>query len=326
MLRRMKKPTTRREAPTLLGLLAMLTLDCRTVERNSQPLSASVSPATVSSAVADSALGSKGYEFTQDWFSERLDVWQKHILPLRDRPLSYLEIGVFEGRSALWMLDNVLTHAQSRLTAVDVFDGELKARWLRNVERSGAASKVTTIVGPSQVELRKLPLDSFDIVYVDGSHTAEDVLADAVLAFAVLKQGGLLVFDDYGWSGYPGPHDPPTPEELRPQAALDGFITAYRNSLELVHHSYQLLLRKKANPCAHYEGCSPIGRYRYLWWPRKLELSENGTSVALSVGETDLLERLLRTRPAGSIEFRPDSRLKADRGFAALAKRLELTR
>ena len=32
--------------------------------------------------------------------------------------------------------------------------------------------------------------DSFDIVYVDGSHEPKDVLADAVLAFMLLRPGG----------------------------------------------------------------------------------------------------------------------------------------
>ena len=36
-------------------------------------------------------------------------------------------------------------------------------------------------------------------VYVDGSHHARDVLQDAVLAWGLLRPGGYMIFDDYGW-------------------------------------------------------------------------------------------------------------------------------
>ena len=37
---------------------------------------------------------------------------------------------------------------------------------------------------------------SFDFIYVDASHRAPDVLLDAVLAFQLLRIGGLIIFDD----------------------------------------------------------------------------------------------------------------------------------
>ena len=42
-----------------------------------------------------------------------------------------------------------------------VSSNALKARYLSNLERSGFADKATTIVGPSQRELRKLPLSFY---------------------------------------------------------------------------------------------------------------------------------------------------------------------
>lgn len=33
------------------------------------------------------------------------------------------------------------------------------------------------------------------VVYIDGSHAAKDVIADAVLAWALLRPGGVLIFD-----------------------------------------------------------------------------------------------------------------------------------
>ncbi len=49
----------------------------------------------------------------------------------------------------------------------------------------------------------------FDVVYVDASHMAGDVLSDAVLAWKLLAPGGIMIFDDYAWSSlrYPGAPD-----------------------------------------------------------------------------------------------------------------------
>ncbi len=73
-----------------------------------------------------------------------------------------LEIGVFEGRSTVWLLENILTHPSSTLTYVDTFAGgaehesqdltDLESRFRANTEphraklvarkgRSGRASR-----------------------------------------------------------------------------------------------------------------------------------------------------------------------------------------
>lgn len=39
----------------------------------------------------------------------------------------------------------------------------------------------------------------FDIAYIDGSHDAEAVLADMVMADAILRPGGLMLLDDLEW-------------------------------------------------------------------------------------------------------------------------------
>lgn len=77
----------------------------------------------------------------------------------------------------------------------------------------------------------------FDLIYIDGSHEAADVLADAVLAWPLLKPGGLLGFDDYGWRVFPEP-------ERRPAPAVDAFLTCLRGWYEPVHRGYQVWVKK----------------------------------------------------------------------------------
>ena len=50
-----------------------------------------------------------------DWFSQHLPVWENALADYGKKPgIQYLEVGVFEGRSAIWMIDNILTHSSSQ--------------------------------------------------------------------------------------------------------------------------------------------------------------------------------------------------------------------
>ena len=272
----------------------------------------------------------KSYTFSEDWFTENIPVWVKVLRPFKGKAnLHYLEIGVFEGRSAIWMLENILTHPSSRLTGIDIFpEGtDWKEKYLSNLNISGSAHKATTIEGDSQTELRKLPLNSFDIIYIDGCHRADCALSDGVLSFELLKTGGLLIFDDYRWKIYR------YPEELRPKIAVDAFITSYRNYIEVVHSGYQLIIRKKENPCAslfkpHSLGCSSIGQYLYFWYyddkKNTLYFKETGEPVKLSDKEKLLIEKLANSKRFGETGLSLDKNLSENTDFIKLKERLKL--
>ncbi len=183
------------------------------------------------------------YEFTDDWFTPHIPVWKAALSPFQGQPgIQYLEIGLYEGRSAVWMLENILTHPTARMTGLDIFEGPLKERYLANISLSGAADKVTTIIDYSQIVLRKLPLDSFDIVYIDGSHDENDVFEDAALSWRLLREGGVLIFDDYRHVACYGHNN-----VASPKVAIDGFYRSFQRQLEVIHNSHQLLLRKNTS-------------------------------------------------------------------------------
>ncbi|WP_162666955.1 class I SAM-dependent methyltransferase [Gemmata massiliana] len=74
--------------------------------------------------------------FTEDWFAYNVPVWARVLAPLVGKPVRALEIGVFEGRSTVWLLENVLTHPDVSLTWTDTFGGRGRARG-RGPERAG---------------------------------------------------------------------------------------------------------------------------------------------------------------------------------------------
>lgn len=321
-----------RSGPSLLVLVGVCTVVVHCGGQDKGPGRAGATgqePRTQSQLTARSASTAprhyaKDYEFTEDWFTLRIPLWEQVLGPLRGRPgLQYLEIGLYEGRSALWVLENILTHPTARLTGIDVFTGEVKERYLANVRRSGHAEKVTTIVGPSQQEVRKLPPSTFDIVYVDGSHAADDVLADAVQSWVVLKPEGILIFDDYTWHGLRTPLAP----ELLPRLAIDAFVVSHRYSIEVLHRGSQMILQKRENPCAvsPLPGitkyfCSPFGQYLYAWDTRVLWRQSDGSRVDLTSDEVALIESFLRAR---TFELRDAADAFAQRrDFHALLERL----
>ena len=180
------------------------------------------------------------YDLTQDWFTPNIPIWEKVLKPFKGKPVNYLEIGAFEGRSVIWMLENILIHPESKVTAIDIFDGDIKERYYKNIKLSGR--EVTTIENYSQLALRELPFYSFDIIYIDGSHAKKDVLEDAVLSWRLIKDGGILIFDDYRYAGC-------FTEEFGekkdfPKPAVDAFTQCFDDQFEVIHNDYQLILRR----------------------------------------------------------------------------------
>jgi len=261
----------------------------------------------------------KHYSFSRDVFTSRIPTWQKVLAPMRGAPgLKYLEIGVEEGRSAIWMLDNILTDQVSSMVAVDTFhlDGR-EAQFRANLEVCGCAHKVTIIKGRSQEKLKDLQPGYFDLIYVDGSHYAWDVMADAVLSWSLLKPGGLIIFDDYGWKKR-------LPAELRPQMAIDSFIAANRYEIEIVHMGYQVVLRKRTNPCGPRYLCTPFEHYAYFWREEYLYDLDAKEKVPLSIDEQTLLKKVLKARLHGRPGFRIPIELRSNGDVLRLTAKLGL--
>lgn len=315
----LSKPTSR------LGLLAILgvsLLACAPSESTGDALEVKDPQAPPLLAVGSERVGyQRNYEFSNDWFSHHTPVWKAALEPYRGQPgLRYLEVGLWEGRSLLWMLDNVLTHPSSRATGIDIvlYDA-LEA----NLARSGAQERVTLIEGSSQRELRKLEANSQDVIYIDGSHTADDVLEDLVLAWPLLRAGGLLILDDYGWDGAEDASGRRLPDELLPRIAIDAFISAYRSGVEVLHKDYQVVLRRHRIGCPRGPWqCSSLGRYAYDWSQR--QLYGDGKEVALEPGESELIEALIHAKTGDGRTLAVQAELRGSPALRALDARLGL--
>lgn len=188
------------------------------------------------------------YQFSADWFGGHIPNWQNWLGHLAGKPkVKVLEIGCYEGRATVWLLGNILTHETARIDCVDVFfddsPGEpeanrYEARFDHNIKTALGSKKVKKNKSTSQEALRKLQISSYDAIYIDGSHSAPDVLEDAVLAFRLLTPGGVMIFDDYEWNPYPDPW-------MTPRIAIDSFLHVYEKQYDLLGKGYQVAIKKR---------------------------------------------------------------------------------
>ncbi|MFC3067657.1 class I SAM-dependent methyltransferase [Phenylobacterium soli] len=198
------------------------------------------------------------YEFTTDWFSRFAPVWS--ALLKQFPPSRILEIGSYEGRSACFIIDQCAAERAIELYCVDTWAGgvehereamsAVEARFDANVRKACEAAAHPVTVRKQKAlshealarHLAEGRSEAFDLIYIDGSHQAPDVLTDAVLAFRLLKVGGIVIFDDYLWSMEPrGQQD----FYNMPKPAVDAFVNIFQRKLQVLGAPlYQLYARK----------------------------------------------------------------------------------
>lgn len=138
-----------------------------------------------------------------DWFPHKVAGWlsedEGRELARLAADKICLEVGSYCGKSTI-----CLAKTAKSVGAIDTFDGRGTAvpgstikLFRDNLRRHGVGNKVQIYEGESLEMLSLLP-PVYDLVFIDGSHDRESVLADAQASAAVLKPDGLLVFHDYG--------------------------------------------------------------------------------------------------------------------------------
>ena len=148
------------------------------------------------------------FEFTTAWADNNIPF----VAPLlRDFASSrgeirYLEIGAYEGRNLAFM--NWLLPGKLDVTVIDPwFDEDLnpeekyhsvEPRFQRNAAKL-KFKRLDVRKGFSTYELPRMleAGERFDLIYVDGSHTAWAVMVDLAFCAAILNVGGMMVLDDY---------------------------------------------------------------------------------------------------------------------------------
>lgn len=196
----------------------------------------------------------KNYQFTADTFTHCEQTWPNIFNLIKwdpQRKCQIVEIGSFEGRATVWILDNLIQNPDSKLYCIDPFkvtgrkEQELNPatvedwnlilqRFQTNIALTGKAGQVELLQKPSSVALSSLlavEAGQVDFVYVDGSHRAPDALSDLIFSYHLLRDGGLMICDDYVWTLEPKAE---IDTLNNPKIAIDAFSTIFRRSLVLI--------------------------------------------------------------------------------------------
>lgn len=181
----------------------------------------------------------KDYFFTLDIFSYRIGIWSEHLKSLiGSKSIKALEVGCYQGMSACWMIDEILTKNEDQLVCID---GKFDQVFEANIVKTGAASRVTFLPGETHSQLASLTPESFDLVNLqDRNKLSQSIEQNTALAWKALKSGGFIIFNYYGWRNSQNP-------QQNPKLGIDQFLKSVSGQWEQVHRSpqtFQLFIRK----------------------------------------------------------------------------------
>src|SRR6266542_5396428 len=192
----------------------------------------------------------RSYKFTRNWFDPHIPKWEETlgVLKTTDK-INVLEVGVFEGKSTVWILDELFHNPESKLIAIDAFENTFEnilptndneATFRGNIKKSEKESRVEIIKSNYFDALNKLNYEKrikFDFIHVDGSHRACDVLANTVLSWNLLKKDGIMILDDYEWDYFDEPYN-------NPRIAIDSFLNSYESQIKIIYKRFQVAVKK----------------------------------------------------------------------------------
>ena len=174
--------------------------------------------------------------FTADWFTHNIPNFEKCLKDLPERK-RILEIGAYEGRATCWLIKNMDDYGT--IYSIDPYPNmpEIEERFIQNTREATKGTSIISclIKNTSYRALTQLinQKQEFDFIYVDGDHDPATTLTDAAMAWGLLRQGGVMLFDDYEY--------PEEPTKVGIQGFMQGFVGKY----DLVLQNYQLAVRKK---------------------------------------------------------------------------------
>ena len=153
----------------------------------------------------------------------------------------FLEIGCFEGRSVLYLLDNYLQGNTDKIYCIDpwlindpdrIISENTYELFMNNTRKYH--DKMIIKRGYSKDRLLELEDNFFDFIYIDGDHRYEAVKNDAIVSFEKLKVNGYMLFDDYFIK---------IPEAV--YKAVNEFIQVYKHRIRIISTANKQLMLVK---------------------------------------------------------------------------------
>jgi predicted O-methyltransferase YrrM len=223
------------------------------------------------------------YQFTKDWFQWAPEVWTQ-LIPMLPERKSFLEIGSFEGRSSIWIIENMMNPGDW-IDCVDTWEGgeehseedmgsvEKRFKYNVNLALGGAVVEErdaehkfpypvhTRYASPAPTEGQRKRLYKYKCTStqylgsklascVDNKNLFDFIYIDGShIAKDVLTDACMAwpLLKPKGLMVFDDYLWSPSARDIlhRPKAAIDAFTNLFAEEVEIVHVGYQLVVRKR---------------------------------------------------------------------------------
>ena len=177
-----------------------------------------------------------------DYFSINAYYWNS-ILNKNFKKFSYLEIGSWEGNSALYILKN---HSTKKVVCVDLWDKAKKYKKLNKKNFNNFKDNLKNFKNKySYFKMTSNRFFSknkhmFDVIYIDGWHGTSQVFKDISNSWKILNDGGIIICDDYFYGNIYKNSD-----KNIPAPAINNFIKKNKKKLKIVCvNNNQIFIKK----------------------------------------------------------------------------------
>lgn len=168
-----------------------------------------------------------------DWVTMHQDLWT-HTIRNPENINTVLEIGNWEGRSTRWWASYC---PNARIISIDPsMNINNRKNLLHNISIHDRANFIDLHFDLSENVLPFIKKESIDLIYIDGSHEAKDVLLDGLLCWKALRVGGVIIFDDYGLD------EPLGYKKDKPSIGMDAFLSVV--DCKIINKEWQLVVQK----------------------------------------------------------------------------------
>lgn len=139
-----------------------------------------------------------------------------------------LEVGFHQGKSSAYIAAMLEDQQNGHLTTIDKLSAKSQSPTIHDVlEKLDLSHRVTPIFAERSYtwELAKMlqasPRPQFDLCYFDGGHTWDNTGFGFHLVDALLRPGGIIIFDDLFWSLDWAVKNNPSMEKIAKQYSAD---------------------------------------------------------------------------------------------------------
>ena len=182
-------------------------------------------------------------KLTTDYFSINSYYWNS-ILKKNLNNFSYLEIGSWEGNSALYILKNFKTKNVVCVDIWDLYNDKFKEEHLErfknfkyNLEEFNKKFSFFKSTSDKFFENNK---EKFDVIYIDGSHEAPQVYKDLSNSWNCLNYNGIIICDDYFYGNLYNNQN-----ENVPAISINKFLNENKGNIKIICvNNTQIFLKK----------------------------------------------------------------------------------